>query len=116
MSLVILLLFANKEEANLRIVDHILNLLLAAVGIERYRGNSDTIRTEVGVQVMYTVLREDSDFVEWFSPKIEKGVAHLFHSQREKVKRNRLPLVTTKLSESKRRLLSPLLSEVMNQD
>ena len=79
-SLVILLLFANKEKANLRIINHILNLLLAAVGIERHRGNSDTIRTEVGVQIMHTVLREDSDFVKRFSPKIQEGIAHLFHS------------------------------------
>ena len=35
-------------------------LVLAAVGIERHRGNPDTIRTEVGVQIMHTVLREDS--------------------------------------------------------
>ena len=80
MSLVILLLFANKEEANLRIINHILNLLLAAVGIERHRSNSDTIRTEVGVQIMHTVLREDSDFVKRFSPKIQEGIAHLFNS------------------------------------
>ena len=79
-SLVILLLFANKEKANLRIINHILNLLLAAVGIERHRGNPDTIRTEVGVQIMHTVLREDSDFVKRFSPKIQEGIAHLFHS------------------------------------
>ena len=79
-SLVILLLFANKEEANLRIINHILNLLLAAVGIERHRGNSDTVRTEIGVQIMHTVLREDSDFVKRFSPKIQEGIAHLFHS------------------------------------
>ena len=79
-SLVILLLFAYKEEANLRIINHILNLLLAAVGIERHRGNSDTVCTEVGVQIMHTVLREDSDFVKRFSPKIQEGIAHLFHS------------------------------------
>ena len=79
-SLVILLLFAYKEEANLRIINHILNLLLAAVGIEWHSSNSDTVRTEVGVQIMHTVLREDSDFVKRFSPKIQEGIAHLFHS------------------------------------
>ena len=79
-SLVILLLFAYKEEANLRIINHILNLLLAAVGIEWHRSNSDTVRTEVGVQIMHTVLREDSNFVKRFSPKIQEGIAHLFNS------------------------------------
>ena len=79
-SLVILLLFAYKEEANLRIINHILNLLLAAVGIEWHSSNSDTVRTEVGVQIMHTVLREDSNFVKRFSPKIQEGIAHLFHS------------------------------------
>lgn len=79
-SLVILLLFAYKEEANLRIINHILNLLLAAVGIEWHSSNSDTIRTEVGVQIMHTVLRKDSNFVKRFSPKIQEGIAHLFHS------------------------------------
>jgi len=79
-SLVILLLFAYKEEANLRIINHILNLLLAAVGIERHRSYSDAVCTEVGVQIMHTVLREDSNFIKRFSPKIQEGIAHLFHS------------------------------------
>ena len=52
----------------------------AAGGIERHRGYPDTVRTEVGVQIMHTVLREDSDFVKRFSPKIQEGIAHLFHS------------------------------------
>ena len=38
------------------------------------------IRTEVGVQIMHTVLRKDSDFVKRFSHKIQEGIAHLFHS------------------------------------
>ena len=56
MCLVILLLFANEEEANLGIIDHILNLLLTAVGIERYGDYSDTVCTKIGVQIMHTVL------------------------------------------------------------
>ena len=87
MSLVILLLFANKEKANLGIIDHILNLLLAAVGIERYRGNSDTIRTKIGVQIMHTVLREDSNFVlSGLAPKIQRALLTCFTLKRKTVK------------------------------
>ena len=56
MSLVILLLFAYEEEANLGIIDHILNLLLTAVGIKRNRDYSDSVCTEVCVQIMHAVL------------------------------------------------------------
>jgi len=56
MCLVILLLFAYEEEANLGIIDHILNLLLTAVGIKRNRGDSDTVCTKIGVQIMHAVL------------------------------------------------------------
>ena len=56
MCLVILLLFAYEEKANLGIIDHILNLLLTTVGIERYCSNSDTVCTKIGVQIMHTVL------------------------------------------------------------
>ena len=56
MCLVVLLLFAYEEEANLGIIDHILNLLLTAVGIKRNRDYSDSVCTEIGVQIMHAVL------------------------------------------------------------
>ena len=54
--LVVLLLLADKDEAHLRIVNHILYLLLRGCGIERDRYKLHAIGTEVGNEVLQTVL------------------------------------------------------------
>ena len=54
--LVILLLFAYEEEAHLGIVEHIEYLLLAIGGVERHGNGAHAIGTEVGIEVLHTVL------------------------------------------------------------
>ena len=56
--LVVLLLLANEEHPDARVVDHKLYLLLTARGIERYRDGPDAPRAEVAIHVFDTVLSE----------------------------------------------------------
>ena len=83
MSLVILLLFSYKEESDLSIVHHILQLLFAAGGIKGDRHGPNAIRTEVGIEIMNAVLREDADVFLGFNAEVEQGIAHLFYSGRK---------------------------------
>ena len=53
---VVLLLFANKEETHLGIVDDKLYLLLAAGGIERNGDGTNAPGTKVGKQILHRVL------------------------------------------------------------
>lgn len=54
--LVILVLLAYEEEAHLGIVEHIEYLLLAIGGVERHGNGAHAIGTEVGIEVLHTVL------------------------------------------------------------
>ena len=54
--LVILVLLAYEEEAHLGIVEHIEYLLFAVGGVERHGNGAHTVGTEVGVEVLHTVL------------------------------------------------------------
>ena len=89
--LVVLLLLAYKDEAHLSVVNHILYLLLGCCSIERDRYKLHAIGTEVGNEILKTVLREHSYLVVGLRTEIEKGVARLLHQLREAVVTDLLP-------------------------
>ena len=83
--LVILLLLAHEDKLDLGIVNHILDLLLATGSIERYRHRTHAVSAEVGVEILYAILREHGDLLLWLEAEVKKGVAHLLNSKRELV-------------------------------
>ena len=115
MGLVVLLLFAHEKEANLRIIDHILYLLLARCGIERNRNHANTVGSEVGIEILNAVLCKHSNVLLRLDPKVQEGVADLFHTQRELVPRYSLPLQAAETTEGKRVTLPVFLGLLMYQ-
>ena len=97
--LVILFLLAYKEKAHPSVVDHILYLLFAARGIKRHRNRPHAIGAEVGVEILYTVLREHGDMVLRLHTQIEQGIAHLLDSERELVPRHVFPFQTAEAAK-----------------
>ena len=95
--LVVLLLLADKEEANLRIVNHILYLLLGRGRVERYGHDTHAVSTEVGDEVLDAVLREHADGVLRLSSEIEEGIAGLLHKSGEAAVAHGLPHRTTEI-------------------
>ena len=73
-SLVILLLLADKQETHLRIGYHVLYLLLTARGIERYRDGTYAVCTEIGEHVVYGVLREYGNVLLNLNAKVQHCV------------------------------------------
>ena len=88
MCLVVLILLAYKEEANLSIVNHILYLLLAAGSIKGNRAHLDAISTKVGIEIMHAILGENSNLVMRLCADVQQSIAHLFHSQRKLIPRH----------------------------
>ena len=80
-SLIVLLLFTDKDDLHLGILNHILNLLFGTCRVERYRYHLNAIGTEVGVEIMDAILGEDGNLILRFQAKIQHGIAHLFHTQ-----------------------------------
>ena len=98
-SLVILLLFAHEEEASGGIVDHVLNLLLAARGVKWNRDSPHTVSAEIGIKIMYAVLREHGNVFLRFDSEVKHRITHLFHAQRELVPRHGFPFQTTEIAK-----------------
>ena len=65
MGLVVLLLFAHKQETYFGIVHHELYLLLRAGSIERDGNGTDAPGTEVALYILYRVLCEDAEVFLW---------------------------------------------------
>ena len=97
MRLIILFLFAYEDETHLRIVHNELNLLLTTSGIEWYCYRSNAISAHIGVEILQTILRKNSNLLLRFQAKIEQSITHLLHAQRELVPRNGFPFVPTKV-------------------
>ena len=95
--LVVLLLLADKEEANLRIVNHILYLLFGRGSVERYGHDTHAVGTEVGDEVLDAVLREHADGVLRLSSEIEEGIAGLLHKSGEATIAHGLPYRTAEI-------------------
>ena len=74
MCFVILFLLANKEEAYLCIIYHILYLLFTAGSIERDGNDPNPIRTKICIQILEAVLCKHTDFFLWFEPKVYQGI------------------------------------------
>ena len=95
--LVVLFLLADKEEANLRIVNHILYLLFRSGRVERYGHDTHAVGTEVGDEVLDAVLREYADGVLGLCAEIEKGIAGLLHKSGEATIAHGLPYRTAEI-------------------
>ena len=107
--LVVLFLFANEEDAYLRIANHKLYLLLTTRSVE---GNGDSTyseSTEVGKHILNDVLREDSHILLNLNVEVQHGVAHLTYSFRECLPRTLSPLRTAEITIFKHRSLAVLL-------
>ena len=74
MSLVILVLLSHEEETDLGIMDHKLDLLFAAGGIEGHSDSPYTPCAEIGEEVLHRVLREDTHVLLHFDSQIEHGI------------------------------------------
>ena len=79
-SLVILLLLADEQYLNAAVLHHILNLLFRAGSIERNTNNPHAVSSEVGVQILNTVLREHRNTVLRLQSKVQHSIGHLFNS------------------------------------
>ena len=79
MRLIILFLFTNKDETDLRIVNHILNLLFTARCIERNRHCTNAESAKISIQGLYTVLRKDAYILLHFHSHVEHRIRNLFH-------------------------------------
>ena len=90
-----MLLFTHEEEAYLCIIDHELDLLLAARGIERDGDGTDAPGTEVGKQIVNRVLREDSQVFLHANAHGKHGVGYLTNDARKLIPRARFPLLST---------------------
>ena len=80
--LVVLVLFAYKQEAYLGIVDHKLYLLLRTGSIERNGHRTDAPSSEVALDILYRVLREDADVLLYLHTKVQQGIADLIDGLR----------------------------------
>ena len=87
-SLVVLLLFAYKEEAHMGIVDDVLDLLFAGSGVDGNRYHTDSVGSKVCVQVLNAVLREHCNVLLGLHSEVEHGVRDLLHAKRELFPRN----------------------------
>ena len=113
-SLVVLLLFAHKEETHLSVVQDIKYLLLAVSGIEGDAHGTHAIGTEVGVEILHAVLREYGYIFLRLHAQIKESITHLLNSQRKLVPRDGLPLVVTKILEGEGRTPAVLLGKIMD--
>ena len=95
--LVVLFLLADKEEANLRIVNHILYLLFGRGRVERYGHDTHAVGTEVGDEVLDAVLREYADGVLGLGAEIEEGIAGLLYKSGEATIAHGLPHRTAEI-------------------
>ena len=98
MRLVILFLLAYEEETDLCIRHDMLNLLLTTGGIKWYSNGTDTESAEVGIEIMYGVLRKHANVFLNPHTHVQQGITHLLDTFGELVPRNLLPFQTTKLS------------------
>ena len=86
-SLVVLVLFTDKKEANLGIVDHKLDLLLRAGSIERDGNSTNAPSTEVALDILYRILRENTNVLLYLHAQVQQGIRHLFNGLRHLVPR-----------------------------
>ena len=96
--LVVLFLLSHEEEANLRVADHVLYLLLAARGVERNGDGPDAESAEVGTDVLHRVLREHAHVLLNAYAQVQHGIAYAQDNLRELVPRHGLPLQTAKVA------------------
>ena len=85
--LVVLVLFTDKEEANLGIVDHKLDLLLRAGSIERDGYCTNAPGTEVAFDILYRILRENTNVLLYLHTQVQQGIRHLLNGLRHLVPR-----------------------------
>ena len=90
---VVLVLLAHEDIAYLGIAYHVLNLRLAARGIEGDGHRADAVRTEIHEQALGHVLREDGHVLLHADAQRYQGVAHEPYPPRKLVPRNALPSV-----------------------
>ena len=115
MSFIVLFLLANEDKTHLRIVHNELYLLFATGCIEWNRYSTNAIRTEVGVEILQTILRENSYILLRFHTKVEQGITHLFYTQREMIPRNGSPFVRTKVFRCQCGCVAILASLLVNE-
>ena len=113
--LVVLLLLAYKQHLDTSIMNHILDLLLRAGGVERNGYNSHAIGSEVCVQILEAVLGEDRNRLLRFQSHVEQSIGNLLHAYRELVPRHSTPFFTTKMAEGQCRTGTVFLRLFMNQ-
>ena len=72
--LVVLFLFAYEDNLHSAVLNHVLYLLLGTGGIERDADDAYAIGSEVGVQVLDAVLRENGYAVLGLQSEVEKCI------------------------------------------
>ena len=113
--LVVLLLLADEEEAHVRVLHDVLNLLFARRSVNRNRHRTNAVGTEVGVEILDTILGEHGDVLLRLQSEVQQGVRHLFHTQRKLIPRHGFPLGRTEHFEVQHWLCAVLLRLLVNQ-
>lgn len=115
MSLIVLILLANKQVLYLGVVDHVLYLALGTGCIKRNGHNPNSVRSKICIEILDAVLREHRYLLLGLNAKIQQGIAHLLHAQRKLIPGNSLPFQTSKTTESQNGARAILLSLLMDE-
>ena len=113
-SRIVLFLFAYKEETDGSVVYHILDLCIAAGGIEGNRDSAYAVCTEVYKKTFGLVLRKYADvFLNFYAPCYQ-CVRHGLHGPGKTVPRDGDPCVFLIITIRKRRTVSVLTGLFLN--
>lgn len=115
MSLIVLILLANKQVLYLGVVDHVLYLALGTGCIKRNGHNPNSVRSKICIEILDAVLRKHRYLLLGLNAKIQQGIAHLLHAQRKLIPGNCLPFQTSKTTESQNGARAILLSLLMDE-
>ena len=77
---IVLILLAHEDEADGGILDHILNLRLAAGGIEGDAHGTDAIGAKIDADALGLVLREDGDVLLHADAHLQQRIGHQRHT------------------------------------
>ena len=78
-------LLTNKQKTNLGIVYHKLYLLLRTGGIERNGDGTDAPGSEIALNILCGILREDTDVLLHLHTKVQQGIRRLLDRLRHRV-------------------------------
>ena len=112
---VVLLLFAYKQEAHLRIVEHVGYLCSTACGIKWYGHRAYAVGTKVNIVSFRFVLREYGNILLHSHAQAQQCKGHLLHIQGKLLPRHGHPLVEVVIAITERGTVAVLFGLLKNE-